>query len=210
MILHGYFRSTASWRVRIGLRLKGLEFQQVGHDLRSGAASAPEWVARNPQGMVPALELADGRLLTQSLAILEWLDETHPLPPFLPVDPWMRARVRAAALVIAADTHPIQNLRILKRVEAMADADAARAWARQVIGDGLGAFEALVRDAGGPFSFGSEPTLADICLVPMLGNARRFGLDLGPFPRIRAIEAAADALDAFAAARPEAQPDFAA
>jgi len=207
MILHGYFRSTASWRVRIGLALKGLAFDQVTHDLRTGAAGAPEWVARNPQGMVPALELEDGRLLTQSLAILEWLDETRPEPPFLPAGPWQRARVRAAALVIAADTHPIQNLRILKRVEAMADAETARAWARQVIGDGLAAFEALVKEEPGPFAFGAQPTLADICLVPMLGNARRFGLDLSPFARIRAIEAAANALPAFAAARPEAQPD---
>lgn len=207
MILHGYFRSTASWRVRIGLGLKGLAFGQVAHDLRTGAASRPEWVARNPQAMVPALELPDGRLLTQSLAILEWLEETHPEPPFLPGDPWMRARIRAAALVIAADTHPIQNLRILKRVEAMADADAARAWAKQVIGDGLGAFEALVADSPGPFAFGKAPTLADICLVPMLGNARRFGLPLDPFARILAIEAACAKLPAFAAARPEVQPD---
>lgn len=208
MILHGYFRSTASWRVRIGLHLKGLAFAQVTHDLRTGAASRPDWVARNPQGMVPALELPDGRLLTQSLAILEWLEETHPLPAFLPGDSWTRARIRAAALVIAADTHPIQNLRILKRVEAMADAEAARAWARQVIGDGLAAFEALVAREEGPFAFGAAPTLADICLVPMLGNARRFGLALEPFARIRAIESACSALPAFAAARPEAQPDF--
>lgn len=206
MILHGYFRSTASWRVRIGLHLKGLPFETVAHDLRANATHRPDWVARNPQAMVPALELADGRLLTQSLAILEWLEETVPEPPLLPADPLARARVRATALVIAADTHPIQNVRILKRVEALAGADAARHWAAQVIADGLSAVEALIDPA--PFAFGAVPGLADLMIVPMLGNARRFGVDLSPFPRILAVEAACASLPAFQAARPEAQPDF--
>lgn len=206
MILHGYFRSTASWRVRIGLALKGLPFETVAHDLRHEATHLPEWVARNPQAMVPALELADGTLLTQSLAILEWLEETVPEPPFLPADPLARARVRAAALVIAADTHPIQNVRILKRVEALAGAQATRDWAARVIADGLGAVEALIAPA--PFAFGAAPGLADILIVPMLGNARRFGVDLAPFPRILAVETACAPLPAFEAARPEAQPDW--
>ncbi|WP_448580604.1 maleylacetoacetate isomerase [Thermaurantiacus sp.] len=206
MILHGYCRSTASWRVRIGLHMKGLPFTTVAHDLRTGATHRPEWVVRNPQAMVPALELADGTLLTQSLAILEWLEESVPEPPFLPGDPLARARVRAAALVIAADTHPIQNLRILKRVEALAGADAARHWAAQVIADGLGAFERLIDPA--PFAFGETPGLADILVVPMLGNARRFGVDLSAFPRILSVEAACSGLPAFQASRPEAQPDF--
>lgn len=206
MILHGYFRSTASWRVRIGLHMKGLPFETVAHDLRSEATHRPEWVARNPQGMVPALELPDGSLLTQSLAILEWLEETVPEPPFLPRDALARARVRAAALVIAADTHPIQNVRILKRVEALAGAEAARAWAARTIADGLSALERLIEP--GPFALGDSPGLADILIVPMLGNARRFGVDLSAFPRILAVEAACEPLPAFAAARPEAQPDF--
>jgi maleylpyruvate isomerase len=207
--LHGYFRSTASWRVRIGLNLKGVAFETVAHDLRSGANLVPEWRARNPQAMVPALELPDGTLLTQSLAILDWLEETRPDPAFLPAAPLARARVRAAALVIAADTHPIQNVRILKRVEALAGAEAARDWARTVIGDGLYAFEALIGRETGPFAFGPAPTLADICLVPMLGNARRFGAPLDGYPRILEAEAAASALPAFADAVPARQPDAA-
>jgi maleylpyruvate isomerase len=207
MRLHGYFRSTASWRVRIGLNLKGVAFETVAHDLRTGANLAPEWRARNPQAMVPALELPDGTLLTQSLAILDWLEETRPHPPFLPEEPLARARVRAAALVIAADTHPIQNVRILKRVEALAGADAARDWARTVITDGLSAFESLIARGPGPFAFGTTPTLADICLVPMLGNARRFGAPLEGYRRILEAEAAASALPAFAAAVPDRQPD---
>jgi maleylpyruvate isomerase len=209
MRLHGYFRSTATWRVRIGLNLKGVPFETVAHDLRTGANLAPEWRARNPQAMVPALELPDGTLLTQSLAILDWLDETRPDPPFLPSEPLARANVRAAALVIAADTHPIQNVRILKRVEALAGADAARDWARTVITDGLCAFEAIIARRPGPFAFGPVPSLADICLVPMLGNARRFGAPLEGYPRILEAEAAAAALPAFAAAVPDLQPDAA-
>lgn len=205
MRLHGYFRSTASWRVRIGLAWKGLDFDQTAIDLRTGAQRDPAWLARNPQGYVPALELDDGTLVTQSLAILEWLEEVHPAPAFLPKDAVARAHVRAAALVIAADTHPIQNLGVLKRVEALAGPDAARNWAKDIITQGLRAYEALAQP--GPYSFGAMPTLADICLVPMLGNARRFGVELAAFPQILAIEAACSALPAFAAAQPESQPD---
>lgn len=210
MRLYGYFRSTASWRVRIGLAWKGLAVDQTAIDLKSGAQRDPAWLARNPQGYVPALELDDGTLLTQSLAILEWLDDAYPNPAFLPEDPVARAQVRAAALVIAADTHPIQNLGILKRVEALAGPDAAKSWARAIITQGLAAYEALVQAEpfrSGPFSFGTKPTLADMCLVPMLGNARRFGVDLVAFPRVMLIEAACAALPAFAAARPDVQPD---
>ena len=205
--LFTYFRSGASWRVRIGLAWKGLDVAQTALDLRTGAQMAPEWMARNPQGMVPALELSDGTLLTQSLAILEWLEECYPLAPFLPADPTARARIRAACLVIAADTHPIQNLGILKRVEAVMDADRARQWAHNIIQHGLTAFEALLAREPGPFCFGATATLADILLVPMLANARRFGVDLGQFPRIVQAEAACAALPAFAGAVPEAQPD---
>ncbi len=206
--LFSYFRSTAAWRVRIGLAWKGLAYATEAIDLRTGAQAGPAWRSRNPQGLVPALELADGTLLTQSLAILEWLEETCPSPPMLPGSARARAEARSLALLVAADIHPIQNLRVLKRVEALAGAGAARAWAAGVIAEGLAAYEARIRASAGPFSLGSAPTLADICLVPQLANARRFGVELGPFPRICAAEAACAALPAFAAARPEAQPDF--
>lgn len=206
MKLYTYFRSGASWRVRIGLHWKGLPFESVPMDLRTGVQASPEWLARNPQGLIPALELEDGTLLTQSLAILEWLEETHPQRPFLPADPVLRARIRAVALAIAADTHPLQNLGVLKRIEALTDADGARNWAHETISRGLAAVEALI-GAEGPHAFGAEPTLADILIVPQLFNARRFGVDLGSFPRIREVEAATAKLPAFAAAVPNAQGD---
>lgn len=207
MRLHGYFRSGAAWRVRIGLHWKGLAFESVPVDLRTGAQAAPAFRALNPQGLVPVLELEDGTCLTQSLAILEWLEETRPDPPMLPADPLGRARVRAVALAIAADTHPVQNLGVLRRIEALAGAEASRAWARETITRGLAAVEALIADQPGPHAVGSRPTLADIVIVPQLLNARRFGVDLAPFPRIRAVEQAAEALPAFAAAHPDRQPD---
>jgi maleylpyruvate isomerase len=205
--LYGYFRSGAAWRVRIGLAWKAIAVEQVSIDLRSGAQAAPDWRARNPQAMVPALELSDGTLLTQSLAILEWLDERFPAQPFLPASPELRAAIRSVVLVIAADTHPIQNLGILKRVEALAGAEASMAWGKATVETGLAAVEALVARNAGPFAFGNAPTLADIAIVPQLLNARRFGVDLEPFPRVRAIEAACLPLPAFAAAHPQAQPD---
>ncbi|MCS6986264.1 MAG: maleylacetoacetate isomerase [Sphingomonadaceae bacterium] len=206
MRLYGYHRSTATWRVRIGLHWKGLAFSTEAVDLRAGAQHAPAWRARHPQGLVPALELADGTVLTQSLAILEWLEETVPQPPLLPPDPIVRARVRAVALAIACDTHPLQNLSVLQRVEALAGAAAARTWAADVVARGLGAVERMVDP--GPFAFGARVSLADVLIVPQLANARRFGVDLGSLPRLLAIEEACNALPAFQASRPEAQPDF--
>lgn len=207
MKLYTYFRSGAAWRVRIGLHWKGLPFTSVPIDLKSGAQAAPEWRARNPQAMVPALELDDGTLLTQSLAILDWLEETHPQPAFLPADPVIRARIRAVVLSIAADTHPIQNLGVLKRIEALLGPDAARQWGHDTLVKGLTATEALVADNPGPFAFGGMPTLADLVIVPQLLNCRRFGVDLGLFPRLTAIETACAELPAFAAAHPDVQPD---
>ncbi len=206
MRLHGYFRSTATWRVRIGLHLKGVAFETVAHDLRVGAQRAPGYMAMNPQGLVPALELPDGSVITQSLAILEWLEETHPVPALLPADPLARARVRALALAIAADLHPVQTVGALKRVEALAGADAARAWAHDTVAAGLGAVEAML--APGPHALGAALTLADLVVVPQLANARRFGVDLARFPKLLAVEAAVAGHPAFIAARPEAQPDF--
>lgn len=207
MKLHGYFRSGASWRVRIGLLWKGVAHESVAHDLRVGAQADPAYRALNPQALVPALELDDGTVLTQSLAILEWLEETRPEKPFLPADPVVRAHIRAVALAIAADTHPVQNLGVLKRIEALTDADTARTWAHDTIVRGLTAVEALIARNPGPFAFGSAPTLADILIVPQLFNARRFGVELAAFPRIREVETACAALPAFAESHPDLQVD---
>lgn len=206
MILHGYFRSTASWRVRIALALKGLDVQQVAHHLRKGEQRATEYLRLNPQGLVPALELDDGRVLTQSLAIMDYLDERWPEPALLPSDLCARARVRAAAQIIACDIHPVQNLKILDRVRALGGETAVNDWAIAVIDEGLSAFATLIADEAGPFCFGNQPTLADICLVPQLANARRFGAywDQG---RIAAVESACMALPAFFNSRPDIQPD---
>ena len=175
MKLHGYFRSAASWRVRIALNLKGVEVFHVPHHLRRGEQRAPEYLALNPQGLVPAIELDNGAVLTQSLAIIEWLEETFPNPPLLPAGPLERAHVRAFALALAADTHPLQNIGVLARLRAMGwPEEEVQSWAADVNAAGLQACEALLGTSGGPFCFGDAPTLADICLVPQLGNARRF------------------------------------
>jgi maleylacetoacetate isomerase len=210
LTLHGYFRSSAAWRVRIALALKGIPHAQVFRHLRKGEQSAPDFVAMNPQGLVPALEVAGAGVLTQSLAMVEWLDETQPGPKLLPADPWGRARVRALSQIVACDIHPIQNLRVLQYLkrDLGQDQPAIDAWARHWIGLGLAAFEArLAEPATGRFCQGDAPGLADLCLVPQLGNARRFGTDLAPFPRVLAVEAACRDLPAFRAAAPEAQPD---
>ncbi len=206
MRLHGYFRSSASWRVRIALALKGLECEAVPHHLLRGEQRDPAYLALNPQGLVPALEV-DGAVLTQSLAIIEWLDETHAAPPLLPADPLARAKVRAAALLIACEVHPLQNLGTLERLRgAGLDEAAVRGWAVGVIEQGLAAFAALVEGQPGPFCFGNRPMLADILLVPQMANARRFGARTD-WPRLHDIETACLALDAFAATAPDRQPD---
>ncbi|WP_315773222.1 MULTISPECIES: maleylacetoacetate isomerase [unclassified Bradyrhizobium] len=208
MKLHGYFRSSASYRVRIALNLKGLTAEHLPHHLRKGEQRAPDYLALNPQGFVPTLEDDSGAALIQSLAIIEWLDETHPEPPLLPKDPLRRAQVRAFAQVLACDTHPVQNLKVLARLRELGlPEDKVTAWAGWANREGLAACEALIRHKPGPFCFGATPTLADLCLVPQLGNARRFGVDVAAFPRLLQAEAAAKALPAFADAAPERQPD---
>lgn len=207
MILHGYFRSSASWRVRIALALKGLAAEQRFHHLRKGEQRAPDYLALNPQGLVPTLTLDGGAALTQSLAIIEYLEECHPTPALLPGDPVQRARIRAFAQVIACDIHPIQNLKILSRLRALGHDDAVvNEWARTTIAEGLEACEALIAREKGPFCFGDTPTLADVCLIPQLGNAKRFGVDV-VWPRIQEAAAACAALAAFQQAAPDQQPD---
>jgi len=207
MKLHGYFRSSASYRVRIALNLKGLSAEHLAHHLRKGEQCAPAYLAINPQGLVPTLEDED-TVLTQSLAIIEWLDETHPAPPLLPKDPLRRAKVRAFALVLACDTHPVQNLKVLARLRQLGLAEEkVTEWAAWANREGLTACETLIAAEPGPFCFGDQPTIADLCLVPQLANARRFGVDLAAFPRLLKAEAAARNIKAFADAAPDRQPD---
>lgn len=208
MKLHGYFRSSAAWRVRIALNLKGLKVDHLARHLRKGEQRAADYLTCNPQGLVPTLEQDDGTMLTQSLAIIEWLDETHSTPPLLPRDPLARAKVRAFAQAIACDTHPVQNLKVLNRLRELGMAEpAVTAWAAWVNTEGLGACEKLISNEPGPFCFGAAPSLADLCLVPQLGNARRFGVDVSAYPRLLRAEAAAKAMPAFADATPDRQPD---
>ena len=208
MKLHGYFRSSASYRVRIALNLKGLRAEQVPHHLRKGEQCAPAYLAINPQGLVPALEDDGGGVLTQSLAIIEWLDETHPEPPLLPKDPLRRAKVRAFAQAIACDIHPVQNTKVLARLrELNLPEEQVTAWAAWANREGLAACEKLIAGEAGPFCFGATPGIADLCLVPQLANARRFGVDVSAFPRLLKAEAAAKAIKAFADAAPDKQPD---
>jgi maleylpyruvate isomerase len=209
MKLHGYFRSGAAYRVRIALNLKGLKVEHVSHHLRKGEQRTPGYLAINPQGLVPTLELDDGTYLTQSLAIIDWLEETYPEPALLPKDRIRRARVRAYALAIACDTHPVQNLKVLKKVAALGmSEDVVNEWGRSVNYEGLEACERLIARERGPFCFGDKPTLADVLLIPQLGNARRFKADISGFTRILEAEAACQKLPAFAEAAPERQPDF--
>jgi maleylpyruvate isomerase len=196
--LHGFFRSSATYRVQIALNLKRLGFDSVAYNLRDGDHLSAAFKALNPQALVPALVM-DGAVLTQSLAICEYLDEVQPAPALLPADPLDRAKVRAAAYVIACDIHPVQNLKILNRLRALGIAeDSVQQWAQITIEEGLAAFETLLPAHEGAFCFGGTPGLADICLVPQLVNARRFGVALTS-ERILAIEAACLKVDAFRA-----------
>jgi maleylpyruvate isomerase len=208
MKLHGYFRSSASYRVRIALNLKGLSAEQLSYHLRKGEQRAADYLAINPQGLVPTFQGDNGATLTQSLAIIEWLDEIHPTPPLLPAEPLRRAQVRAFAQAIACDVHPVQNLKVLARLRELGlSEEKVTEWAAWANREGLAACEQLIAREAGPFCFGDTPTIADLCLVPQLANARRFGVDVTAFPRLLKAEAAAKELKAFADAAPERQPD---
>jgi maleylpyruvate isomerase len=203
--LYAYWRSSASWRVRIGLALKGLDVEIVPVNLLDGAQRGSAHRARNPMGQVPVLELDDGTLLMQSLAILEYIDEVFPGPRLLPEEPLARSRARELAEIVNAGVQPLQNLRVLGAVDALGGDRAD--WARDFIHAGLVALEARAQVTAGDFLVGDAPSIADLCLVPQLYNARRFRLPLDPFPKLRDVEARCEALPAFQAAHPSRQPD---
>jgi maleylacetoacetate isomerase len=204
MILHDFALSSASYRVRIALNLKGVVYETRSYRLRAGDQRGPDYLAINPAGLVPTLE-ADGLKLSQSLAIIEWLDATVPEPRLIPVEPAARAYVQAMAQTIACDIHPINNLRVLLYLEQRLGLGATKreAWIAEWISAGFTTLETMLSERPlQAFMAGDAPTLADICLVPQMYNARRFAVDLDPYPRLRAIMAAAEALPAFAAAAP--------
>ena len=206
-VLYGYFRSSAAYRVRIALNLKGLSADHRFIHLRKGEQTQDAYRKINPAGLVPYW-IDDDLELAQSIAIIEYLDETHPNPPLLPPDAKGRAIAREIALVAVSDIHPIGNLRVLNRLIEMGVDEATRAaWSRHWIETGFDAIEARLSQLPGPFCLGETPTLADICLVPQVFNARRFGVDLAPYRRILGVDAAAAKLDAFASAAPANQPD---
>ena len=204
-VLFDYFRSSASYRVRIALTLKGVAHDAVPVNLLEGGQRGEEYRARNPQALVPAIEI-DGLLLTQSLAIIAYLDQTRREPPLLPPEPADAAHVRAMALAIACDVHPLNNLRVLKYLSGpLGQPQEARdEWYRHWIEEGFTALEAMAEPRAGRFLFGDSPTLADICLVPQMYNARRFEVPLGAYPTLVRADAEAAALAAFAAAHPDA------
>lgn len=202
IILYDYWRSSASYRVRIALNLKQVAYQAAPTDLLTRAQKAPDYVARNPQGLVPMLHI-DGHDLSQSLAIIDYLDATRPEPRLIPADPAARAAMLARAMIIIADIHPVNNLRMLQylKTEMGQEQGAIDSWYRHWIAEGFAALEVLAPETG--LFGGDAPDLTDVCLVPQMANARRFDLDMTPFPRLLRIDAALQAIPAFAAAHPD-------
>lgn len=208
MKLIGYWRSGTSYRTRIALNLKGLTYEQDTLDLRTGQQKGADYLALNPQGLVPALVTDDGDVLTQSPAIIEWLEETFPEPFLLPSDALGRARVRAMAAVIGCDIHPLNNLRVLKAIKGLgADAAATNEWAGQWIAQGFAALEAMVAQWGGDWSYGDTPGLVDCYLIPQIYSAVRFNYDMSAHPMLAAVAERAQTHPAFVAAHPDNQPD---
>ncbi|WP_206245330.1 maleylacetoacetate isomerase [Novosphingobium terrae] len=208
LTLYGYWRSGTSYRTRIALNIKGVAYTQLPVNLRAGEQRHAAFEQLNPQRLVPALRLEDA-VLTQSPAILEWLEECHPQPPLLPADPEGRAHVRAMAAAIGCDIHPLNNLRVLEalRTDFTATPDQEQRWIARWIGEGFTAVEAMIAQHGKGFAYGDRPTLADCYLVPQLYSAERFGVDCSAWPRLVAAAEAARALQPFADAHPDNQPD---
>lgn len=211
IFLHNYFRSSTSYRVRIALNLKGLDYRYVAHHLRHGGNRAPDYLAINPQGLVPALQWQDGTILAQSLAIIEFLDEMVPEPPLLPSDPHGRARVRMLSQMIACDIHPINNLRVLNALRSRYGADDADIadWFRHWVDQTFQPLEAMLAsdEDTGTYCHGETPGMADICLVAQVANNERFNVDMARYPTISRIRDACMALSEFADAAPARQPD---
>jgi len=211
--LHNFFRSSTSTRLRTALNVKGLDYEYVAYVLRDGETRRPEYLAKNPQGLVPTLEKEDGVFLTQSLAIMEWLEETHPEPALLPKDPDGRARVRALSYMIACEIHPLNNLRVLFRLHDQFDADeeAQKAWFAHWVTTTFDAIETAVVGSAqtGTYCHGETPTMADCCLYAQVWNNRRFGISLDSWPTIARIYADLDKLPAFNRAAPPNPPDAA-
>ena len=214
MTLYGYWRSSASYRVRIALALKGVEANHISVNLRTSEQSQEAHLARNPQGFVPVLELSDGIQLRQSLAIIDYLDTAYPEPALMPADPIRRAKVMAAALVICADVSPIQNLSVLNHIRSAHDANDAQVkdWAAHWIAKGFTALEQIAKDerAGGytePFLMTKAPSLFECCLIPQIYNARRFGVNMSAYPALESINASCTRLPAFISAHPDQQSD---
>lgn len=206
MELYGYYRSTSSYRVRIALALKGLDYQALPVNLLKGEQRGSDYLALNPEGRVPALRTDQGDLLLQSPAIIEYLEELQPQPALLPADPVGRARARAVAAIIGCDIHPLHNVSVLNRLRAAGQGEAqVNAWIGHWIGQGLAAVEQLIGDQG--FCLGAEPGLADLYLIPQVYAAERFNIDLGGYPRIRRVVALAAEHPAFIVAHPSRQVD---
>lgn len=211
LVLHNYFRSSTSVRVRVALNLKQLDYYYTSYALLDKAHKTQEYLALNPQGLVPSLQLSPDKILTQSLAIIEYLDEAYPQPPLLPPDAWGRARVRSLALMIACEIHPLNNLSVLNALRTRFGADdaAVAEWFASWVHRTFEPFEArLVNEsATGTFCHGDQPSIADICLYAQVLNNQRFKVDMEPYPRIREIHARCEAVEAFAKAHPMQQPD---
>jgi maleylpyruvate isomerase len=213
VILHNFFRSSTSTRLRVALNLKGLGYDYVAYPLREKAHKTPAFLAKNPAGLVPVLEIDDGTMLTQSLAIIEYLDEVHPEPALLPSDPLLKAKARAYAYMIACEIHPLNNLRVLQTLgtEFGADDAAQKAWFTRWVSETFDALEVMLSKSPetGRHCIGDTPGLADICLYAQVWNNQRFGISLEPWPTIARIYEACHAVEAFAKAAPPQQPDAA-
>ncbi len=211
IILHNYFRSSTSYRVRIALALKGLDYEYVAHHLRFGKHREEGFLAVNPQGLVPAMVWSDGAVVSQSLAIIEFIDEMAPEPPLLPADPHGRARVRMLAQMIGCDIHPVNNLRVLNELRRRFGADDAAVadWFRHWVGETFRPMEKMLAESPetGRFCHGDTPGLADLCLVAQVANNGRFNVDMTPYPTINLIHAACMEIPAFVDAAPANQPD---